>query len=360
MAAQKTFEQSREATMRLGLLMRYEGETGGPNMDLILEAERLGFHSVWSGESYGTDSVTPVAWVLARTTKIKAGTGIMQIPARTPACAAMTAMTLQAMSNDRFLMGVGPSGPQVVEGWHGGPYGKPLARTKEYIEIARKIFDRTGNLEYTGEHYQIPYKGPGATGLGKPLKSIVKAQPGLPIYTAAIAPAGLRTAGEVADGVLPIYLSPEKANLVSDHVLDGMAAAGKPRSLDNFDIAPYVRMAMGPDLQKCRDSIKPQLALYIGGMGAREKNFYNDYAKRLGYADAAVKIQNEFLAGKRNEAAASVPDALVDEIALVGPPDRIKGRLKEWKAASTGNRIGTMLIAGASMDGLRLAAEAIA
>jgi F420-dependent oxidoreductase-like protein len=360
MAAQKTFEQSREATMRLGLLMRYEGETGGPNMDLILEAERLGFHSVWSGESYGTDSVTPVAWVLARTTKIKAGTGIMQIPARTPACAAMTAMTLQAMSNDRFLMGVGPSGPQVVEGWHGGPYGKPLARTKEYIEIARKIFDRTGNLEYTGEHYQIPYKGPGATGLGKPLKSIVKAQPGLPIYTAAIAPAGLRTAGEVADGVLPIYLSPEKANLVSDHVLDGMAAAGKPRSLDNFDIAPYVRMAMGPDLQKCRDSVKPQLALYIGGMGAREKNFYNDYAKRLGYADAAVKIQNEFLAGKRNEAAASVPDALVDEIALVGPPDRIKGRLKEWKAASTGNRIGTMLIAGASMDGLRLAAEAIA
>ena len=160
--------------------------------------------------------------------------------------------------------------------------------------------------------------------------------------------------------MLPIYLSPEKANLVSDHVLDGMAAAGKPRSLDHFDIAPYVRMAMGPDLQKCRDSIKPQLALYIGGMGAREKNFYNDYAKRLGYADAAVKIQNEFLAGKRNEAAASVPDALVDEIALVGPPDRIKGRLKEWKAASTGNRIGTMLIAGASTDGLRLAAEAIA
>lgn len=346
--------------MRLGLLMRYEGEAGGPNMDLILEAERLGFHSVWSGESYGTDSVTPVAWVLARTTKIKAGTGIMQIPARTPACAAMTAMTLQAMSNNRFLMGVGPSGPQVVEGWHGGPYGKPLARTKEYIEIARKIFDRTGNLEYAGEHYQIPYKGPGATGLGKPLKSIVKAQPGLPIYTAAIAPAGLRTAGEVADGVLPIYLSPEKANLVSDHVLDGLAAAGKPRSLDNFDIAPYVRMAMGPDVQKCRDSIKPQLALYIGGMGAREKNFYNDYAKRLGYADAAVKIQNEFLAGKRNEAAASVPDALVDEIALVGPPDRIKGRLKEWKAASAGNRIGTMLIAGASMEGLRIAAEAVA
>jgi F420-dependent oxidoreductase-like protein len=346
--------------MRLGLLMRYEGEAGGPNMDLVLEAERLGYHSVWTGESYGSDSVTPITWVLARTTRIKAGTGIMQIPARTPACAAMTAMTLQAMSNNRFLMGVGPSGPQVIEGWHGMPYGKPLARTKEYIDIVRKIFDRTGNLEHKSQHYEIPYKGPGATGLGKPLRSIMKAQPGLPIYTAAIAPAGLRTAGEVADGVLPIYLSPEKTGLVADHVLDGLAKAGKPRSLDTFDIAPYVRMAMGPDLQKCRDSLKPQFALYIGGMGAREKNFYNDYAKRLGYEAQAVEIQNHFLAGKRNEAAAAVPDALIDEIALVGPPDRIKARLQDWKAASAGNRIGTMLIAGASVEGLRLAAEAVA
>ena len=346
--------------MRLGLLLRYEGEAGGPDMEQVLEAERLGFHSVWTGESYGSDSVTPITWILARTSKIKAGTGIMQIPARTPACAAMTAMTLQAMSGNRFLMGVGPSGPQVVEGWHGQPYGKPLARTKEYIDIVRRIFDRTGNLEYQSEHYQIPYKGPGATGLGKPLRSIIKALPGLPIYTAAIAPAGLRTAGEVADGVLPIYLSPEKASLVTDHVLEGLAKAGKPRTLDDFDIAPYVRMAMGPDLQKCRDSLKPQFALYIGGMGAREKNFYNDYAKRLGYEAQAVEIQNHFLAGRRNEAAAAVPDAFVDEIALVGPPDRIKARLKDWKAASAGRRIGTMLIAGAGIEGLRLAAEAVA
>ena len=346
--------------MKLGMLMRYEGEAGGPNIDLVLEAERLGYESVWAGESYGVDAVTPMTWVLARTKRIKAGTGIMQIPGRTPACAAMTAMTLQAMSSNRFLMGVGPSGPQVIEGWHGVAYGKPLARTKEYIEIVRKIFDRTGTLEYQGEHYQIPYQGPGASGLGKPIKSIVKAQSGLKIYTAAIAPAGLRTAGEVADGVLPIYLSPEKANLVSDHVLDGRVAAGKPRTLDGFDIAPYVRMTMGPDLQKCRDSIKPQLALYIGGMGARSKNFYNDYAKRLGYADAAVKIQDYFLDGKRNEAAAAVPDKLIDEIALVGPADRIKGRLKDWKAASSGNRIGTMLIGGADAEGLRIAAEAVA
>ncbi len=346
--------------MKLGLLLRYDGEPGGPNMDLVLEAERLGFESVWSGESYGTDSVTPIAWVLARTTRIKAGTGIMQIPGRTPACAAMTAMTLQAMSNNRFWMGVGPSGPQVVEGWHGVPYGKPLARTKEYIEIVRKIFDRTGNLEYQGEHYQIPYKGPGATGLGKPIRSIVKAQPGLKIYTAAIAPAGLRTAGEVGDGVLPIYLNPEKTSLVVDPVIEGRVKAGKPKNLDGFDIAPYVRMAMGNDLQKCRDSVKPQLALYIGGMGAREQNFYNDYAKRLGYEDAAVTIQDHFLAGRRNEAAAAVPDKLIDEIALVGPADRIKARLKDWKAASGEGRICTMLIAGADIEGLRIAAEAIA
>jgi len=346
--------------MKLGLLLRYDGEPGGPNMDLVLEAERLGFESVWSGESYGTDSVTPVAWVLARTKRIKAGTGIMQMPGRTPACAAMTAMTLQAMSGNRFLMGIGPSGPQVVEGWHGVAYGKPLARTKEYIEIVRKIFDRTGNLEYQGEHYQIPYKGPGATGLGKPIRSIVKAQPGLPIYTAAIAPAGLRTAGEVADGVLPIYLNPEKAELVVDPVLEGRVKAGKPRNLDGFDIAPYVRMAMGPDLAKCRDAVRPQFALYIGGMGAREKNFYNDYAKRLGYADAAVTIQDHFLAGRRNEAAAAVPDKLIDEIALVGPADRIKGRLKDWKAASKDGRVGTMLVAGADMDGLRVLAEGAA
>ena len=346
--------------MRLGLLLRYDGEIGGPKMDLVLEAEKLGFHSVWSGESYGTDSVTPVAWVLARTTRIKAGTGIMQIPARTPAMTAMTAMTLQAMSNDRFLLGVGPSGPQVVEGWHGMAYGKPLARTKEYIEIIRKIFDRTGNLEHKSEHYEIPYKGPGATGLGKPIRSIVKAKPGLPIYTAAIAPAGLRTAGECADGVLPIYLNPERTELVTEPVLEGRAKAGKARSLDGFDIAPYVRMSMGDDLQKCRDAVKPQLALYIGGMGAREKNFYNDYAKRLGYADAAVKIQDDFLAGRRNDAAAAVPDKLIDEIALVGNADRIKGRIRDWKAASKDGRIGTMLIAGGPIEGLRIAAEAAA
>src|SRR5690606_23721994 len=194
--------------MRLGMLLRYRGApgAGGLDIDRVLEAERLGYDSVWNGESYSTDAVSPIAWVLARTTKIRAGTSIMQMAARTPACAAMTAMTLQALSGNRFIMGIGPSGPQVIEGWHGVPFGKPLTRTREYIAIVREILQREKPLEYDGDQYQIPYQGPGATGLGKPLKSIIHADPNLPIYTAAITPAGLRTAGEVADGVLPIYM----------------------------------------------------------------------------------------------------------------------------------------------------------
>jgi len=344
--------------MRLGILLRYAGEAGGPSMDQVLEAERLGYHSVWAGESYGTDAVTPIAWVLARTTKIKAGTGIMQMSARTPTCAAMTAATLQAMSHNRFLLGIGPSGPQVIEGWHGLPYGKPLTRTREYIAIVRKVMAREVPLQHQGEHYQIPYSGPAATGLGKPLKSILHPNPGLKIYTAAISPAGLKTAGEVADGVQPIFMSPERANLITEPVLAGMAAAGG-KSLADFDVAPFVRVAMGSDLAACRDRIRPEMALYIGGMGARSKNFYNDLVKRMGYEDAASKIQDAFLAGRRQDAAAAVPDSLIDETALIGPPERIKDRLKAWKDGAKDHSIGTLLLGGASAEALRLVAEAV-
>lgn len=346
--------------MNLGLLLRYSGETGGPNIDLVLEAEKLGYTQVWQGESYGIDSVSPIAWTLARTSKIKCGTGIMQLPARTPACAAMTAMTMNAMSSGRFLMGLGPSGPQVAEGWHGVAYGKPQARMKEYIQIVRKIFERENALEHKGEFYEIPYKGPGATGLGKPLKTIMKPDRGIKIYTAAIAPAGLRTAGEVADGVQPIFMNPEKPETVTKYVLEGMAAAGRGNSLANFDITPFVKVSMGPDLEKCRDALRPEIALYVGGMGAKTKNFYNDYAKRLGFEEAAVKIQDNFLAGRRNEAMAAIPTKLIDDVALVGTPDRVKARLKDWKAASAGNAVGTMLFSGANTEFLRMAAEAVA
>ena len=183
--------------MRLGILLRYAGQAGGPAMDHVLEAERLGYHSVWCGEAYGIDAVSPIAWVLARTTRINAGTGIMQMSARTPACTAATAATLQVMSGNRFLLGIGPSGPQVIEGWHGMAYGKPLGRTREYIQIVRKIFAREAPLTHTGEHYTIPYAGPDATGLGKPLKSTMHPDPGLKIYTAAFSPAGLRAGSTI-------------------------------------------------------------------------------------------------------------------------------------------------------------------
>ena len=345
--------------MKLGMTLSLGGATPRLDMDLVLEAERLGFASVWAGESYGTDAVTPVAYVLARTTRIMVGTGIMQMPARTPTCAAMTAMTLQALSGGRFLCGIGPSGPQVIEGWHGVPFGKPLGRTREYISIIREILAREKPLEHAGEHYQIPYAGPGASGLGKPLRSIVHGDPGMKFYTASIMPAGLRTAGEVADGTLPIFMSPEAAGQVTGPILEGRAKAGKPRTLAGFDVAPYVKIRVGDDLAACRDAVRPELALYIGGMGARDKNYYNDYAKRLGYEGAAVKIQDLYLAGDKKAAAAAVPDKLIDEIALLGPADRVRARLQDWKAVAADGTVGTLVLTGANLEALRVAAEAV-
>jgi F420-dependent oxidoreductase-like protein len=345
--------------MKLGMVLRFPGETG-IDMAPVLEAERLGFDVVWVGESYGSDAVSPAAWILARTSRIHAGTGIMQMPARTPACAAMTAMTLQAMSGNRFRCGIGPSGPQVVEGWHGVPFGKPHARTREYAAIIRQVLAREQPLEHQGEHYQIPFTGPGSTGLAKPLKSILRGDPSLlKIYTAAISPAGLRTAGEIADGVLPIYMAPEKAKLVTEPVEEGLAKAGGGKRLADFDIAPYVRIRVGDDVAACRDALRPDLALYIGGMGARNRNFYNDFVKRLGYEAEAAAIQDHFLAGRRDAAAAAVPDALIDEISLVGPAARIKDRLQAWTAIAQQGQVGTLLLAGANVESLRVVAEAV-
>jgi F420-dependent oxidoreductase-like protein len=344
--------------MKLATTLRVS-PTSGIDMATVWEAERLGYDAVWSGEAYGTDAVTPVAWVLAQTKKIKAGTSIMQMPARTPACAAMTAMTLQALSGNRFLCGIGPSGPQVVEGWHGVPFGKPLLRTREYIAIIRQILERKAPLEYRGEHYRIPYTGPGATGLGKPLRSIIHGDPSLKIYTASVAPAGLRTAGEVADGTLPFFMSPEKADAITAPVLEGIAKAGNGKTLADFDVVPYVRIAIGDDLAACRDAIRPQLALYIGGMGARSKNYYNDLTKRLGYEAEAAKIQDLFLEGRRKEAEAAVPDALIDETSLVGSNERVKDRLEAWKEVAKDHRVGSLLLAGAPPEALRVVAEAV-
>src|SRR5436305_11887736 len=349
--------------MKLAITFRVWPESG-VDMETVWEAERLGYEAVWCGEAYGTDAVTPVAWVLAQTKKIKAGTSIMQMPARTPACAAMTAMTLQALSGNRFLCGIGPSGPQVVEGWHGMPFGKPVGRTREYVAIIRQVLERKAPLEHHGEHYQIPYTGPGSGGLGKPLRSIIHGDPSLKIYTASIAPGGLRVAGEVSDGNLPFFMSPERAEAIIGPTLEGRAranqkGAGRSTDLADFDNAPYVRVSMGDDLAKCRDALRPGLALYIGGMGARSRNFYNDLAKRIGYAAAAVKIQDRYLDGKKNEAAAAVPDALSDEISLIGPPARIRDRLQAWQEIANKNWVGSLLLAGADSAAMRVMAEAV-
>jgi len=341
--------------MRLGITTGQFGPQLKIPFDLIQEAEKLGYDSVWTAEAYGNDAVVPLSFIAARTTRIKVGTAIMQMPARTPAMTAMTAMTLDALSGGRFLLGLGPSGPQVVEGWHGVPYGRPLTRTREYIAIVRNILRREAPLEHKGFHYQIPYRGEDATGLGKPLKSILHGRPDLKIYTAAISPNGLRCAGEVADGVLPVWMSPDKPEVILQPVAEGIAAATEGKRIEDFDVAPFVTVVLGDDLEKCRFPVKAMLALYIGGMGARDKNFYNDYAKRLGYEAAAETIQDLFLAGKKPEAMAAVPDELVDEIALVGPRERIAERIAAWKASP----VQTMLLGAGQPDALRLVAELV-
>ena len=340
--------------MRLGLVSGYSGPRMQNTIDLILEAERLGFDSVWSGEAWGSDVITFLAFVGARTSRIKLGAGIMQMHARTPAMTAMTAMTLDGLTNGRFIIGLGPSNPQVVEGWHGVPYGKPLRRYREYIAILRKILARETPLEFDGKEYQIPYRGPGASGLGKPLKSILHGRPDMKIYTASIGPKGIELAAEIADGLLPVWMSPDWYDqLYRPHLEAGFARAGGGRSLKNFDLAPYVTCVMGNDLDQCRAPVKASLALYIGGMGARNKNFYNSYVRNFGYEELATKLQDLYLSGKKNEAQAAVPDELADAVALIGPKERIRDQLAKWKASP----ITTMLIGTNQPEALRTLAE---
>lgn len=329
--------------MKLGFLLGYSGKQIHIPIDLIKQAESMGYDSVWTAEAYGNDAVTSAAWVLAHTSKIRVGTAIMQMPARTPAMCAMTAMSLDQLSDGRFIVGLGASGPQVVEGWHGVPYGKPVTRTKEYIQIMRKIFKREGPVEFDGQVYQMPNQSEGTTGLGKPLKSILAATD-IPIYTASITPAGLRCAGEVADGVFPVWMDPNKYSVLGDSIGQGFEKAGGGKGLDNFDVAPFVTVAMNDDLNAAYDALRPWLALYIGGMGAKNKNFYHEYATRLGYGDAADQIQTLYLSGKKPEAEALVPNELLDEVSLIGPRERIIERLGPWKEAGKRGEVGSMLL----------------
>ncbi len=341
--------------MKLGLLLGYSGAKLDIPLDQIRHAESLGFDSVWTAEAYGSDAVSTAAWILAQTEKIKVGTGIMQMPARTPSMTAMSAMSLDKLSGGRFIVGLGVSGPQVVEGWHGVPYGKPLKRTREYIEIMRQIFRREAPLNFQGEIYQVPNHDPGTTGLGKPLKSILHGNPDIPIYTASITPKSLTMAAEIADGFIPVWMDPNKFHVFEQDLQRGLDKAGK--TLKDFEICPYVGAIMDDNIDGCRYFVKDFLALYIGGMGAKGKNFYTDYATRLGYGDAAEQIQDLYLAGEKDKAREAVPDSLVDEVALVGPADRIRERAQDWKAAAARHEITSMLVQCPQAEARELLAE---
>ena len=282
----------------------------------------------------------------------------MQMPARTPAMAAMTAMSLSELSHGRFIVGLGASGPQVVEGWHGVPYGKPIARLKEYVQIMKQIFRREAPLSFEGDMYQLPYSGPGATGLGKPLKSILHCEEDIPIFAANITPKGVAAAAEVCDGFFPIWMDPEKYSVFADPIGEGFAAAGE-KNLTQFEVSPFVTVVMGDNVEKCMMPIRANMALYIGGMGARSKNFYNNYATALGFGDAAVKIQDLFLAGRKDEAAAAVPAELIDACHLVGPAERIKERLGRWRTAASKGHVASMLLGCQQPEVLELIANEV-
>ena len=330
--------------MRLGFYMGYAPPGTSP-LDLIelaRTAETVGYDSAWAAEAWGTDAITPLAWLGALTERIKLGTAIMQIPGRSPANAAMTAATLDLLSRGRFLMGIGTSGPQVVEGWHGQEWGKPLGKTREYVEIVRAALRRE-RLEHHGAHYDIPVQG--GTGLGKPLKLMARPlRSEIPIYLASIGPKAVELALEIADGWLPIFWSPEKARSVFP--LD--------RAREGFEIAPSVPAVLTDDVASGREVLKEYYSFYIGGMGARGKNFYNDLFTRYGYESEAREIQDLFLEGKQREAAAKVPDAFVDEVALVGPVERMRDRLAAWRESG----VTTMLVSTRDEATLRAVAEA--
>ncbi|MEW6269345.1 MAG: LLM class F420-dependent oxidoreductase [Thermodesulfobacteriota bacterium] len=332
--------------MKLGLMVGYWMFGPQDPTPLAQEAERLGYDSVWTAEAYGSDAISPLAWIGARTSKIKLGTGILQISARTPACVAMTAMTLDHLTGGRLILGLGVSGPQVVEGWYGQPFPKPLGRTREFIALLRQMLRREGPVTFKGKHYQLPLEG--GTGLGKPLKLITRPlRSHVPIYLGAEGPKNIALAAELCDGWLPLYYTPFRPEVYANP-LD----TAKP----GFEIACPVTVNVHDDVKQALLPVKYMLAFYIGGMGAKEKNFHANLVRRMGYEEAADKIQDLFFAGKRDEAAAAVPDEFADEISLVGPKERIRERLQVWKKSA----VTTILAGTGDVNALRVLAEAAA
>jgi F420-dependent oxidoreductase-like protein len=326
--------------MKLGLATGYwsSGPPAGAQ-EAIAEAERLGFDSFWTAEAYGSDAFTPLAWWGSQTSRIKLGTSIAQLSARTPAATAMAAMTLDHLSGGRFILGIGASGPQVVEGWYGQPYPRPLERTKEYVQIMRKIFAREEPVQFEGKHYQMPHQN--GMGLGKALKSTVHPlRNDIPVYLAAEGPKNVALAAEIADGWLPMFFSPKADKFYRDALAEGFGRPGARRKPEEFEVASLVPLIPVDDIEAGANFMRPMLALYIGGMGARGANFHYDVIARLGYEEECARIQDLYLQGKKQEAQAAIPTKLVEDVALIGPKEKIRDEIKAWKSTC----LTTMLV----------------
>jgi len=340
--------------MRLGYNTGY-WSSGPPKgaIDLIKECDKLGFEHIWTAEAYGSDALTPLAWWGSETTNVKLGTAIMQMSARTPAATAMASLTLDHLSGGRFICGIGASGPQVVEGWYGQSYSRPLERTREFVNIMRQVFAREDRVAFEGRHYQLPF--PHGTGLGKPLKSTVHPlRADLPIYLAAEGPKNVALSAEICDGWLPLFFAPKDNQFYKDALQSGMDKGGR-NTFDDFEIAATVSLIPGEDVEKCADMLRPMLALYIGGMGAKGQNFHYDVFERMGYGGECEKIQQLYLAGNKADAIATVSTEMCESISLLGPPDKIRDELAMWDESV----VNTLLISG-PIEVIRLAAQLVA
>jgi F420-dependent oxidoreductase-like protein len=336
------------ADLKLGLQLGYWG--AGPPANLIglaQTAERLGFDSIWTAEAWGSDAFTPLAWIGAHTSRIRLGTAVVQLSARTPTATAMATLTLDHLSKGRVILGLGVSGPQVVEGWYGRPFAQPLARTREYVGIIRQVLRRDAPVTSPGPHYPLPYRGEGSWGLGKPLRSITHPlRADVPIFLGAEGPKNVALAAEICDGWLPLYYSPYRPEVYADSL-----RGAKP----GFEIAQTIVIHISNDVAAGLQPVKAMLGFYIGGMGAKRRNFHKELMARMGFEAEANKIQELFFEGKRAEAIAAVPDQFADEISLVGPPARIRERLQAWRETP----ITTLLMSTQSPDELRRVAELV-
>jgi F420-dependent oxidoreductase-like protein len=343
--------------MRLGLQLGYWGAAPPDNaQELVDEAERLGLDAVFAAEAWGSDALTPLAWYGSRTTRVRLGTALVQLSARTPTACAMHALTLDHLSGGRVVLGLGVSGPQVVEGWYGASFARPLARTREYVSIVRQVLAREAPVVNEGPHYPLPYAGEDATGLGKPLKPITHPlRADVPIWLGAEGPKNVALAAEIADGWLPIFFSPRLGPMYEKWLAEGFARPGARRTRERFEVCATAQVVVTQDRERTLQAIKPYMALYIGGMGAKQRNFHKDVFARMGYEAETERIQQAYLAGEKDRAAALVPDSLVEDITLVGPPERVREDVRRWEEAG----VSMLLVTCRSVDELRAVADAV-